>query len=547
MAEENYVDDYEDYEDTGYADFLKEIGKEEGIPSEDSPKLKLNGLKSLGEISAVSLAADGSEIEDLSAGIIGPLLGGKAVEDSRLTEAYSQLGQGEILRGEDWAIWRGIESMKRAGFVPDSRFLVKFLAKNRKLIDEGDARGYINLKRYDPVAGDNITGFIAAVVARYDRLKSEHQNDTLQQYRTAVEDYRLSFSNNEFSRVLAEAGEISGDGLKKGRKFLQGVEDATLYIRSEMAKVEGLLNKNQGTGFINMEDVSVNTDSQIQPFQICLWGIPSLDAATNGIMSGRLMNVLAPPKSGKTKFVSRVAYNAMRNGVNVSIFPVEGGVVGFKAQLRAIHFDSYYNAGAAVTERKLGVDQGTIMDDTFADNSTRQLEQISLQDLETNEEYGHVQFVDKPFLLETLIDDLTQTVRQNNSSLVIIDYMQLIHSSNPNKGNTEALTEIYPQLLQFCRHNNVTIISPIQYRQEDIRQLTKGKSGDIDLRAAAGGSSEIIRSSDFSMGLWGTPEDLKNNLLQIIAIPSRFGKVFDNIKLHIDLGTCRFEEDTAGI
>ena len=96
-------------------------------------------------------------------------------------------------------------------------------------------------------------------------------------------------------------------------------------------------------------------------------------------------------------------------------------------------------------------------------------------------------------------------------------------------------------MLTYCKKNNVAIISPAQYKQDSFNDLIKRSSVDgADLRTAAGGSSEVLRTPDVLFALWATVDDIRNNSMKIISMPCRMNAAFPNVDVVIDLGTCSF-------
>lgn len=517
----------------------------EGIEKENTSikgtKLKLN-LKFDGS-AGVSQAKGG--LSASSGAVIGSLLSDH--DDSRLNEAYAGLGNGAILRDEDWGIWRVYYAVRTNVFKPDKEFIVGFLNRNRELIHSADGRN-ITLKDYEPVAGDNIAGYIAAVARRYEVLYDKYKTQTYEEYRKALEVYKLQYKTVETNRVLQTALDINGDGVKVGRKYLQGSEASFGYVRDGMAAIGSVTGDGQGVVRKSMKDVlsDVASGDQTPPYKVCDFaGIPSLNKVMDGIWTSNLYSILAPPKAGKTKFCSRICHSAIMAGKNVTVWPVEGGDVEWTAQQRAIHFDYFHNAGKDPADWVSGITQDVILKNKFASDSVRRLEQVSRSDLLNNESYGSIDFVEGEFSEDTFLDKIKVSVDYNNSSLVIIDYMQWISAAKGSKkAKWEAIQDSYKELAKFATSENLAIVSPAQFTQEAIKGLIKSgaDSGAGDLRTASGGSAEVVRASDIIFGLWATTQDLENNYMQIISVPSRKVNVFPNISLGINLGTCQFIE-----
>ena len=142
--------------------------------------------------------------------------------------------------------------------------------------------------------------------------------------------------------------------------------------------------------------------------------------------------------------------------------------------------------------------------------------------------------------METFIDEIDTSVKENNSRVVIIDYLQLIGSQTGAKA-TERIAEAYRKLLVYCKQNNIAVITPGQYKQEAFDEMLKRSDiSGVDLRTAGGGSSEVERTPDVIFAMWATASDLQNNVMKIIPMPSRMNISFPPVSVRVDLGTCQF-------
>lgn len=422
----------------------------------------------------------------------------------------------------------------------DSEFIKLFLNRNRQLIS--NSRKYIDINSYGEVDGSVELGYISGVVKHFNRLKTL-PSITVEDFETYFEKYLIEFKAIEASKVYSTAQQILTDGLKIGRKSYFGFEDSQSYCKKALAEIEGLVDFSMGSGFVKMSEVIMDEKpDNKKPIKIGDFGrIKGLNDAFGGIYTGMFYSFIAPPKSGKSKLCARLCHNvAVLGGNNVTVWAQEGGKEAWTAQMRAIHFDYSYNTDVKLEEKKFGVTQEVIYHDSFRDDALRQLETTSKIDLASNQDYGSIDYIDRPFNVETFLDDIETSVRENNSKLVIIDYLQLIGSSS-NMPERERIAEAYKKALNFCKNNNVALISPAQYKQESFNELMKKQSVDnSDLRTAAGGSSEVLRTPDVLFALWSTVEDLRNNSMKIISLPSRMNAAFPNINLRVDLATCQF-------
>lgn len=539
----------DDYDDTDSSE-VKPAGGKEKAKAEESTQSASEILKEL-KGSKLSLSFGGasnstpvkSSLSGLSADVVGSLV--SEHDDNRLNEAYIALGNGSILRGEDWGIWRVIYAMRTMGFLPDREFISGFLNRNRNLIYRANGKN-INLKDYKPVAGDDIAGYIAAVVERYDSLYPRYLNQTIEEYRKALSVYRMQYARIETAELYQKAMDINGEGLKVGRNYLQGVEDSYAYIRDGITGIMSATSDSVDVSRKSMRDLyqDLKSGDTEKSYKICDFvGIPTLNKVWGGLWTGNLYSILAPAKAGKTRFCARLCHSALMAGKNVTVWPVEGGDEEWLAHMRSIHYHYFHNEGKPVDQWVPRLDMISVKNGTFINDAQKKYEELSTADLFNNESYGSVDIVEGTFEEGTFLDKIRESVKHNNSSLVIIDYMQWLKPSpGDRRSKWEVLMDGYIDLAKYVSEANVAVVSPAQFNQETIKGLIKSGSDNSDLRTASSGTSEVIRASDMILGLWASTTDLENNQMQIISVPSRKAPPFENINLTIDLGTSTFRE-----
>lgn len=522
-------------------------GVDEILENEDTPVLDVSDVD-LGDFEV-----DESEDKDeevisseerlrlFSDEIMSSCIQGKAISKYALEKLLS-ITNPRLFRDENYILFSiyFFYRSKLKVITIDSEFIKLFLTRNRKLLKR--SRGYIDINAYGEVEGSNELGYIAGVIKHFNRLKAM-PDITVQEFETYFEKYLIEFKAIEAAKVYRQCQQILTDGLKIGRKTYVGFEDSQSYCKKCLAEIEGLVDTTMGTGFVKMSEVLLDEKpDNKKPVKIGDFGrITPLNEAYGGIYTGMFYSFIAPPKSGKSKLSARICHNvAVVAGNNVTVWAQEGGHEMWTAQMRAIHFDYIYNTGVDVVNRKFGVTQEVIMHDSFKSDELRQLELSSKLDLATNQDYGSIDYIDRPFNVETFIEDIDTSVKENNSKLVIIDYLQLIGSAN-GVSERERIANAYKELLKYCKQSNVAVISPAQFKQESFNDLISKKSVDgSDLRTAAGGSSEVLRTPDILFALWASVTDLQNNSMKIISLPSRMNKAFPNIDMRIDLATCQF-------
>lgn len=542
--QQNIEDPVKVHEDTA------EEEEDDGL-IEDEESMAKSYTFSLADMGGMSL-----EVEDTDdSEVFSPEERLKQFSDSLLSNCFGEretskyavdklmsLGNPNVFRDENFVLFTVLYQFrgKIKDIHIDEEFLKLYLNRNRKILQ--NARGFIDVNAYGEVDGSVELGYIGGVLKHYRRLLTLPDLEK-EDYNTIYEKYLIEYKSLETEKVYTQAQQILTEGMKIGRRNYFGFDDSFNYVRRRLAEIEGIGSSETGTGFTSLREIlSEKKDAQKKSYKISDFDkLEALNQVYGGIYTGMFYQVIAPPKAGKTKFISRVTHTtAVKYHNNVTVWAAEGGSENFAAELRAIHFDYIYNTGASIQEKKFGISQDVIAHDKYPNDELRQLELSSKIDLESNQDYGSVDFIDRPFNVETFIDDIDTSVKSNNSQLVVIDYLQLIGSER-NKSERESVAEAYKKLLTYCRKNNIAVLTPGQYKQETFEQLVaKGNTADAEMRTSGGVSSEVTRTPDIIFAFWATTQDLLNNSMKILSMPCRFNKAFPEINTIIDFASCQF-------
>ena len=448
----------------------------------------------------------------------------------------------ELFRDENYIIYSLLYNFKDRNITIDEEFVKLSLMRQQSLIEDASNARKIDINAYGEVDDSVTLGYIGGVMKYFSNLMKD-EKVAPDEFQLVFEKYLIEYKAIETAKIYSDSLQIIGDGLKIGKKVLQGFEASRDYVKNNLARIEGVVDQNKGIGFINMTEVILNPKQEAKSVKISDFGaLEELNNHYGGIYTGNLYTVMAPSKSGKSKFCARLAHTAMVNyGVNVSVWAFEGGYEAWTAQMRSIHFDFTYNTGVPATDVKIGVTQGAILHDRFPDGSPyKELEATSKLDLASNSAYGSTHFIDRPFRVETFLDEIDASVKADNSQMLIIDYLQLIDSEK-SMSERERIATAYPRLLEYCKKNNIAVVSPAQYKQDVVDELQRKKDGEArDMRTAGGGSYEIIKTSDVIFALWASTEDLSNNKMTIMPMPTRFYDAIPEFDIYVDLGYCQF-------
>lgn len=475
-------------------------------------------------------------IADLSDSIMASIIKPDELSKSNRSFAFRSL-DAKVFTEENFVIYTVLTKFKEQGITPDVEFMKLYLLRSKKMFKTNGDR--INLKAYEDLDEDPIVGYISAVMKQFIRLNGlvTLPEDEL---KLTIEKYKIEYSNYEMDRALTSARIILHEGMQIPRRFLQGTEDAFAFVKNKKAELEGILNKTTGEGFINSRiDGIKDGESQeielVSDFDL----IEELNTLMGGLYTGSLYNFLAPTKGGKSKFTTRLVHTAIvKYGTNVSVWAVEGGYKAWWAQLRAIHYEYMYIRNGDPGMKVPKLTQAQILKNKYPSEEVKALENASRIDLFTNENYGIVHMIERPFEVESFIDEIETSVQLNESKIVLLDYLQMVDGENAEREN---IKKGYQDLLRYVHNRNLCGITPAQFSQEFIKTLASGKDlKTVETRTGGGNSAEVVRTPDYNIGLYASPEDLQRKSMTIMAVPSRMLELFAPIPIYADLGICLF-------
>lgn len=542
MVEDTKVSDTGEVDDTDVKVETPELKDPPGITFEDDNEEQENSKEEAKVSSNSDILTQEEKMRYYADKVMSALVGNKNIKDYAMKRLLACVTP-KVFRDENYVLFSIIFNYKDRirNISIDSDFVSLFLDNNREFIEK--STGYIDIHAYGEVDGSEALGYIAGVVKHFNRLCTMADMDE-SSFDLYFEKYIVVFKAIEAQKVYVTSNAILTEGVRIGGKNLVGFEDSFNYSRRKLAEIEGLLDMNSGTGFTSMKEILLeNKEDSKKPEKIADFDkLKALNNIYGGIYTGTFYEVLAPTKGGKTKFCNRVCHTAaIKYKTNVTVWAHEGGNEAWTAQMRAIHFDYTYNEDADVTDRKFGIDQDTILYDKFPSPELKELEMASKMDLACNVEYGNIDYIDRPFEVETFIEEIDTSVKANNSKLVIIDYLQLIGSSSHKKGKPEVISKAYQMLLNYCKKNNIAVLTPAQYKQNTLDSMAATtNTANVEMRTAGGESSEVFRTPDVIFAFWASTEDLLNNRMKILSVPGRFKKTFPEIPCYIDLGVCQF-------
>ena len=478
-------------------------------------------------------------LKELSDELIQSIIGDDELSLKNRNFLFGQVST-KVFKDENYIIYGIFYNFKDRGITPDEDFIKMYLMRNTKFIKESQA--YIDIDAYKDLDDNPLFGYAAGTLKEFVRLK---QLDALpyDKFKLTVEKYKQEFSCFSLNTAFSTSRDILYDGYQYGRKMYQGYDDSVAYLKDKIADIEAILDHTTGSGFIDSRISGIEDEDDIKPVQIGDFGlVEELNKHLGGYYTSLFYNIMAPTKGGKSKWCARAVHNiAVEHGNNVSIWAHEGGYKAWWAQMRAIHFEFLYIRNKDENERVAPLSQKDIMYGNYPSEQIQALEEASRLDLFTNPNYGNMYMIDRPFKVETFIEEIETSVQLNDSKAVIIDYLQLIGWDSKNLSKNQAISKAYQDLLAYAKKRNVLVMSPSQFTQEFMKEMARSKDGQQhEVRAAGGESSEIIRTPDINIALYANVEDLIRKEMTIMSVPSRLAEPFPDIKIYCDLCSCVF-------
>lgn len=451
----------------------------------------------------------------------------------------------DLFRNENYIIYTVLLQLREENIVPDSNFLNIYLHRNRDIILKDNGR-FIDKSLFDS-SNDFLDEVIAETIKALEQLwGTEVTDELIENLPLDKRTFKELYKSSACADILETTQLILKDSYKIGRTTLSGADDSAKYFTEEMTKISSLVSDDKQIVF-DIREVD-SDDLTSSPIKVGDFGdLACLNTYFGGFYTSMFYSVMAPTKGGKSKFCYRSVHNvAVQNGNNTLMWTAEGGRFKAKAELRAIHYVYYWEQvmQTPLTEDMI-IDSSKILKGKYPNERVREMEEESKLDLENNENYGQIKFIDIELRINDYKSILEQNIEKYNPSLVVVDYLQYMLPAPDGvyakMSKNERIGQSYIETLSLIKKHNVAFLTPAQMKQEAIKDLSAGK--ELDTRTLGGESSEIVRTPDFNIALYGTPEDIRNGHMKLLSIPSREAEPFPPQNIGVALGHSYYYSD----
>lgn len=375
---------------------------------------------------------------------------------------------------------------------------------------------------------------IAALVELYNFLSqtevSEHE------FEAALEILKTEELTHKTAEVLVSAREIlQGEYYDdKEEVSLSGQEDARAYLASALQELEssGTEGAPEGDMRADMDKLwqaYIRREEEPESEAGIPYGISELDEITGGTRPGDLTLVAAFTSSGKSQFISHLAWSGICAGKHVLMFTTETTREEMEVRIIARH--------SRLAKFKLpgGLDSH----DIFSGTLTPQHKQVFREVLEDFKQLnGRLTMVQMPTSgsEEYVYAKSNQYNRHTPVDLILIDSINLLRGS----GRTDSKREMLENLLQnfkrfasaFDNGRGVAIVSPWQMSRTAWREALE--SGGVYTLASLSDTSEAEKSPSSIITLFKGDEIGEPGRVYIQLLKSRGSKEMGRISYPID-------------
>lgn len=422
--------------------------------------------------------------------------------------------QNDYFRNENYVLYSMLKKVQmERGLLLDLDYLKVYLQANASEIAQDTDR--IQFESYVSEGSTAIEGLLVSVVEVYQKYRNPSflKEPT---FEDALTRFKLVYAKLAFNDSLQQASIALTNPIRSQRKSFFGIEGALDFLSQKVNSIKASLGKENSYQLVCASDIDFEEEESNKPTLLSnLQHLPTLSATIGGIYTNTFAVFAAPEKGMKSKFAVRLSHEILLNGFGICFWGKEGGSSKVMAELRATHFDYYYNVQRGQNYEKIaGIDiqRGTL------DSSVAELEKISRMDLVSNPNYGKIYLPDYPFELESVETVLRVAAEEKECKFVVIDYAQAMDSSQyPDKKTMlEKLSirlETLKGLLDIC------VWLPSQLATDVIQYL--GKGIHRELRNVTADSKELTKSADLNLMLYTNDAMSAKNIAKMYLLPSR--------------------------
>ena len=358
-------------------------------------------------------------------------------------------------------------------------------------------------------------------------------NHYLDVYKTQL----MQNTANTMSIIMQPDGYIEEQ--KRGKKrFWQGIDDCVEYFTIQRSKINVLEDDSKVGGYTvidndyALQENSLDTNNDNDTESILDYGIKEIDDVAGKMRRGNLINIMGITKGGKTTFATYLTERALRQGLNVCIWSLEGTIKERQTIIESLCAFNLENDSCRV-------DRNTIYSRNYHNNRERQAI-ANARTVLASPQYGNLTYINSTAYVEDWEDVLLEHYRRVNAFDVLIFDSPVLILSRYGMGKVERISETIIKLKSFLVNKvNAVGIMTSQLKQEHIDKMRSKNNETIDV-TAGGDSAETTRTPDEVIGLFSTKIERSNGQIKLYNIASRHHDTFQDFYVGCDLGIGNF-------
>lgn len=291
-----------------------------------------------------------------------------------------------------------------------------------------------------------------------------------------------------------------------------------------------------------LEDVSSRGASRNK--KLCFisdYGIPAIDADSNGIYGTQLIDIEAQPGAGKTRLtIGCPLYTALvKFKRNVLFWALEQDKAEVEAMFVARHVFELFN---------VQVNDELILKDKVPEDLKDKVEAARIDLLESGK-YGKLVIMERILYVETLIQSIKNIDRLRGPfDIIAIDYVGIIESApakfQKEKSVAEIISTSLKLLKRYARSTKKAIISVSQFNRDGITAGNADKEITTDM---AQGGINVFRHTDYNIAMSYSPEMKAQNKRRLSQPKVRGTAGFGTFIMSVWMGICLFKQDTKKV
>lgn len=362
-----------------------------------------------------------------------------------------------------------------------------------------------------------------SVLSTYQMLQDMdvEEENSYQQMRFNMRLYIDAWATEEYAKTIIAQNNILREGVKYGRKYYKGVEDAKIYHDKKFELIRTILDGDADrlsdvidTSTDTIEEINRKMEDEESSSVVAKTGIEWFDRE-NPLYRGEMLVVQGGSGVGKT----RQAINIAQEGLihfksNVLILSLEQ-----KASRIMPMFISKHSAVYMDNQSEWLTDKDIIRKNLTPHQEV--MKDIVLDDLVSKEEYGRVRVEGINLQANKVRDYLTKVWEDGfHFDIVVLDYIGILETEGDSRYNqlTEAVNNLKADCKSFKGQGFLAIL-PNQLNTKAEEAL---KKGETDTTAIGGSETSYIRrGADIVYTVHQTDEMKQTGKMEIIMNKGR--------------------------